>query len=91
MLNARLYIDGSMALWALVQCEACRDVYKYPALDAAQGHLPCPNCSHVMDVRQTLRDAAMEWANANDARADATRELIRQLPPLDGASPTTSS
>ena len=91
MLNARLYIDGTTTLWALVQCESCRDVCQYPALEAAQSRVSCPNCSHVMDVRQTLRDAAMEWTKANDVRADATRELVRQLPPLDSAAQTAAN
>jgi hypothetical protein len=43
---------------------------------------------HVMDVRQPLRDAAAEWSNSDNLRADATRELLSQLPPL--GSPAAS-
>jgi hypothetical protein len=88
MVKARLYIDGTMTLWALVQCDVCRDVYKYSALEAAQSPVPCTNCMHVMDVRQPLRDAAAEWSNSDNLRADATRELLSQLPPL--GSPAAS-
>ena len=88
MLKARLYIDGSKTLWALVQCDVCRDVYKYPAQEAAQSPVACTNCRHVMDVRRPLRDAAAEWSKTDNFRADATRDLLRQLPPLDNPAAT---
>jgi hypothetical protein len=33
---ARLLLHGATNLSAIVRCDACADVYKYPALEAAQ-------------------------------------------------------
>ena len=56
---ARLHIDGAANPWALVRCEVCADVNKYPAFEAAESPVQCRKCGHSMDVReQIVTDAA---------------------------------
>jgi hypothetical protein len=50
----RLHFDGSQTLWALVRCDVCTDVHKYPAIEAAQIPIKCKKCGHPMDVRERL-------------------------------------
>ena len=68
----RLHLDGSQTLWALVRCEVCTDVHKYPAIEAAQIPVQCKRCGHSMDVREQLRADA-----AN--RPEVPRELLGKL------------
>lgn len=55
----RLHLDAAQNLWALVRCDVCTDVNKYPAFEAAQIPIQCKKCGHSMDVRERLvADAA---------------------------------
>lgn len=68
----QIHLDGSRKLWALVQCEACGDVNKFPAVEAAQIPVQCKKCGHSMDVRERLATAAAQ-------RPDVPRELLSEL------------
>ena len=68
----RLHLDGSQSLWALVRCNVCTDVHKYPAIEAAQIPVQCKRCGHSMDVREeVMADAAN--------RPEAPGELLSML------------
>ena len=71
-MSVRLHLDGADAAWALVRCELCADINKYPALDAAQRAIRCKTCGYAMDVREQLVADATK-------RHDLTRELVRKL------------
>lgn len=51
---ARLHFDGAANLWALVRCDVCTDVNKYPAAEAARSPVHCKKCGHSMDVREQI-------------------------------------
>jgi hypothetical protein len=59
-MTARLYLDGAKTLWALVRCDVCTDVNKYPASEAARLPVLCKKCGHAMDVRAQIALAAAE-------------------------------
>jgi hypothetical protein len=63
----RLYVDGTGQAWAIVRCNTCTDVDKYPALDALDAPVIC-KCGQRTDVRDAL------IAEVNK-RPDARREL----------------
>jgi len=69
---ARLHFDGAANLWALVRCEVCTDVNKYPASEAAQSPVHCKTCGHSMDVRERIVAEAAK-------RPDVPGELVNQL------------
>ena len=58
VMPARLHLDGANTLWALVRCDVCTDVNKYPAFEAAQIPVVCKKCGHSMDVRAQIAAAA---------------------------------
>jgi hypothetical protein len=58
VMPARLHLDGAKTLWALVRCDVCTDVDKYPALEAARTPVLCKKCGHSMDVRAQIAAAA---------------------------------
>ena len=68
----RLHLDGSQTLWALVRCEVCTDVHKYPAIEAAQIPVKCKRCGHAMDVREQLMADASK-------QPDVPGELLSKL------------
>lgn len=68
----QLHLDGSGKPWALVRCEACADVNKFPAVEAAQIPVQCKKCGHSMDVRERLVAAAAQ-------RRDVPPELLGEL------------
>jgi hypothetical protein len=53
MNTVRLYVDGVGRGWAIVRCNTCTDVDKYPALDAFDAPISC-KCGQRADVRDTL-------------------------------------
>ena len=53
MTTARLYVDGFGKGWAIVRCNVCTDVDKYPALDAFDALVKC-KCGHLTNVRDAL-------------------------------------
>jgi hypothetical protein len=69
---ARLHFDGAANLWALVRCDVCTDVNKYPASEAAQIPVHCKNCGHAMDVREQIVAEAAR-------RPEVPGELYSQL------------
>jgi hypothetical protein len=72
VMPARLHFDGATNLWAIVRCEVCADVNKYPAFEAAQIPVQCKKCGHSMDVReQIVADAAK--------RPEVPGELLTKL------------
>jgi hypothetical protein len=64
MITLRLYLDGRGQAWAVVQCDRCGEVHKYPAQLALAAPIPCAHCRTPMDVGATLM-AEMN-ARAND-------------------------
>ena len=53
MITTRLFVDGSGQVWAIVECERCNEVGKYPALLAFDAPVQC-KCGHAMGVRDRL-------------------------------------
>jgi hypothetical protein len=86
MLNARLYVDGSV-LWALVQCAQCRDVHKYSMDEVILGPLVCRQCHREMDVRDAMRGAAAEWVETHPEGAAFSHEFLERLAPEQGLRP----
>ena len=72
MSYARLYLDGSKSLWALAKCDACQNVHRYPAADAARSPMDCLTCGRKVDVRQGIRD---EIVDRPDIPPDVRRTL----------------
>ena len=68
----RLHLDGAQRLWALVRCDVCTDVNKYPAFEAAQIPVQCKKCGHSIDVRERLAAEAAK-------RPDVHGELLSTL------------
>jgi hypothetical protein len=68
MTTLRLHVDGMGKGWAIVRCNVCTDVDKYPALDAFDAPVKC-RCGYVTNVR----DALMAEINK---RPDAPGELV---------------
>jgi hypothetical protein len=60
-IRTRLYVDGFGRGWALVRCNVCTDVDKYPALDAFDAPLVC-KCGERLNVRDAVMEAARAWA-----------------------------
>ncbi len=56
----RLHVDGVGKGWAIVRCNACTDVDKYPALDAFDAPVVC-KCGEHMDVRDALMRVVQQW------------------------------
>jgi hypothetical protein len=56
----RLFVDGVGKGWAVVRCNACTDVDKYPALDAFDAPVVC-KCGQCSDVRDALMAAVRDW------------------------------
>ena len=55
MATVFLHLDRQKHVcWALVRCDGCARVYKYPALEAARSGIKCINCDHAMDVRKEV-------------------------------------
>ncbi len=66
MITVRLHIDCHGEGWAVVECPACRDVRKYPALAAFDAPVVCTNCG-----RSTMvRDALVAWEVKHPDRRD---------------------
>jgi hypothetical protein len=60
MVTARLWIDETLVRWALVKCNHCSTVDRYPAQDAADAAVTCRRCLTEVDVRETFRAALVE-------------------------------
>ena len=86
MLRARLYLDGSKVVWALVQCAECREVHKYAEDEVILGLLACRGCGHTMDVHEAIRDAVAEWADAYPGNAEVPQALLRRMHANDGTA-----
>jgi len=54
MFTVRLHIDCHGDGWAVVQCPACWDVHKFPALAAFDAPVLCPTCGRSTMVRDKL-------------------------------------
>jgi hypothetical protein len=54
LFTLRLYLDGGGQAWALVQCENCNEVRKYPAEEALDAPIQCADCNARMDVGEKL-------------------------------------
>jgi hypothetical protein len=87
MLRARLYLDGSKVLWALVQCAQCRVVHKYSMDEVILGPLVCRQCRHEMDVRNAMREAAVDWVETHPRSATISQDVFRKLTSADETGP----
>ena len=54
MITLRLYLDGRGQAWALVQCERCNEVRKYPVEEALAAPIECAHCNARMAVGEQL-------------------------------------
>ena len=72
MSYARLYLDGSMSLWALAKCDSCQNVHRYSAGDAVHSPVDCLTCGRKVDVRDGIRDELTH-------RPDIPAEILRTL------------
>ena len=61
MFAPRLYLDGTQTLWALVKCDTCQDMHKYPAMEASRSTVKCKTCDCAIDVREPVVAAATAW------------------------------
>jgi hypothetical protein len=66
MFSLRLYLDGYGRPWALVQCERCNEVHKYPAEQALATSIACLHCGARMDVGESLLTQLTANAKAFD-------------------------
>jgi hypothetical protein len=62
LITVRLHVDNAGHGWALVRCNACTDVDKYPALAAFDGPIRC-KCGETMTVRRELMAAIQKRPN----------------------------
>jgi hypothetical protein len=60
MNQARLYLDGSKTLWAMVKCDVCRSVHRFPAVEAMRSTIKCLTCASTMDARETLESEVLD-------------------------------
>ncbi len=67
MITVRLHVDHAGAGWALVRCNACTNVDKYPALDAFDAPVRC-KCGETMTVRDELMAAMRSRPDARPTR-----------------------
>jgi len=72
MPHARLYLDGSKSWWVLAKCDACQNVRRYAAEDAACSPLDCLTCGCKVDARQCIREEV-------DGQPDLPTEIRRTL------------
>jgi hypothetical protein len=64
MNTTRLFVDGVGVGWAVVRCEVCANINKYPALSASNAPVKCTACGTVMDLRRLLTAAAAKSPTA---------------------------
>jgi hypothetical protein len=75
MNRTRLHVDGLGAGWALVRCEVCADINKYPALGAFNAPISCKVCGTVMDLRDLLMAEVAKSHNAPDELIGAISDV----------------
>lgn len=60
MINLRLFLDTSGLAWALVECDRCGDVYKYPLEEARTAPVRCKHCDASLDLREAVLAKLLE-------------------------------
>jgi hypothetical protein len=70
MNTLRLYVDGRGKGWAVVRCEICADINKYPALDALDTPIKC-KCGTIMNVQDALMAEVTKHPDAPRALINA--------------------
>ena len=75
MNRTRLHVDGLGSGWALVRCEVCADINKYPALDAFNAPITCKVCGTVMYLRDLLMAELAKSHNAPDELISAISDV----------------
>ena len=79
MPTVRLHVDGQGEGWAMVRCDRCKEIHKYPASEASHGKVTC-TCGHTMDVSEKV------IADVED-RTEAAHDLHRQVVGTDPCEP----
>ncbi len=69
MTTVRLHIDGQGAGWAMVRCDRCQEMQRYPVATAARGPVTC-ECGHVLDVRENV-DAEVQVRTHKDLNSES--------------------
>lgn len=82
MTTVRLHVDGQGEGWAMVRCDQCKEIHRYPASEASHGKVTC-KCGHAMDVREEVIADVEE-------RTDAAHDLHRQVIGGDPCEPASS-
>jgi hypothetical protein len=78
MTVVRLYVDGLGKGWAIVRCDVCTDVDKYPALAAFDAPVQC-KCGHLTNAHDALVAAAKVHGRPGDLVLASFRGLAPQL------------
>ena len=81
MTNVRQHIDGKGEGWAMVRCDRCKDVHRFPAAEASHGKVTC-KCGHTMDLREEVIADVEE-------RTEAALNLHREVTGTDPCNPTS--